>query len=495
MIMAHDLGTTGDKATLVDDRGRMVASVTTRYATDFGPGGKAEQNPQDWWDSACLASRSLITSRPDGADQVEAVSFSGQMMGAVLLDKRGEALRPAIIWADTRSGKQTERLLATVDMERAYAITGHRLNPTYSLSKIMWVRDTEPDLFASVRHFLLAKDYVAFRLTGVIATDPSDASSTNAYDQSAAAWSEEIIAAAALPISLFPPITASTTVIGGLTSEAAAATGLKQGTPVVMGGGDGPMAALGAGIVGPDSGAYCYLGSSSWVSLAADAPLHDPGMCTMTFNHVIPGGFVPTATMQTGGASIEWIMDVLEPGVPDRYARLLGRLPEVQASADGVYFLPHLLSERSPYWNPRARAVFAGLARHHGPENMVRAVVEGVAFNLLTGLRAFTENGLPIERVDAIGGAANSAAILQVLADIWGVPVTPRNLADEATSLGAAVVAGVGIGLFESYEIAPRLSARGDELKPTAAETTRAARSYDVFMDAYRRLEPWFEAL
>jgi xylulokinase len=255
------------------------------------------------------------------------------------------------------------------------------------------------------------------------------------------------------------------------------------------------MAALGAGIVGPDSGAYCYLGSSSWVSLAADAPLHDPGMCTMTFNHVIPGRFVPTATMQTGGASIEWIMDVLEPGVRDRYARLLGRLPEVPASADGLYFLPHLLGERSPYWNPRARAVFAGLARHHGPENMVRAVVEGVAFNLLTGLRAFTANGLPIERVDAIGGAANSAAILQVLADIWGVPVTPRNLADEATSLGAAVVAGVGIGLFESFEIAPRLSARGDELKPAAVETARAARSYDVFMDAYRRLEPWFETL
>jgi xylulokinase len=495
MIMAHDLGTTGDKATLVDDQGQMVASQTTRYATDFGPGGKAEQNPQDWWDSVCLASRSLITSHPDGADQVEAISFSGQMMGAVLLDQRGEPLRPAIIWADTRSGQQTERLLATVDMERAYAITGHRLNPTYSLSKIMWVRDTEPDLFASVRHFLLAKDYIAFKLTGVIATDPSDASSTNAYDQSAADWSEELIEAAALPRSLFPPITASTTVIGGLTAEAAAATGLKQGTPVVMGGGDGPMAALGAGIVGPDSGAYCYLGSSSWVSLAADAPLHDPGMCTMTFNHVIPGRFVPTATMQTGGASIEWIMDVLEPGVADRYARLLGRLPQVQASADGLYFLPHLLGERSPYWNPRARAVFAGLARHHGPENMVRAVVEGVAFNLLTGLRAFTANGLPIERVDAIGGAANSAAILQVLADIWGVSVTPRDLADEATSLGAAVVAGVGIGLFESFEIAPELSTRGDELKPAAAETARAARSYEVFMDAYRRLEPWFETL
>src|SRR6201996_4003101 len=234
MIIAHDLGTTGNKATLVDDRGQMVASVTTRYATDFGSGGKAEQNPRDWWDSVCQASRSLITSHPESADQVEAISFSGQMMGAVLLDQHGEPVRPAIIWADTRSGQQPERLLATVDMKRAYAITGHRLNPTYSLSKIMWVRDTEPDRFAAVRHFLLAKDYIAFKLTGVIATDPSDASSTNAYDQSAAAWSEEIIEAAALPISLFPTIAASTTVVGGVTAEAATATGLKQGTPVVM---------------------------------------------------------------------------------------------------------------------------------------------------------------------------------------------------------------------------------------------------------------------
>jgi xylulokinase len=495
MIIAHDLGTTGDKATLVDGQGRMVAAVTDRYPTDFGPGGKAEQNPRDWWDSVCQASRALVASGPGVADQIEAVCFSGQMMGAVLLDQGGEPVRPAIIWADTRSGQQTGRVLAAVDMERAYAITGHRLNPTYSLSKIMWVRDTEPDLFASVRHFLLAKDYIAFRLTGVMATDPSDASSTNAYDQSAAAWSEEIIDAAGLPASLFPPIVASTAVVGGLTAEAAVATGLKQGTPVVMGGGDGPMAALGAGIIGPDSGAYCYLGSSSWVSLAAEAPLHDPGMCTMTFNHVIPGRFVPTATMQTGGAAIEWITDVLGPGEPDRYARLLGRLSEVQASADGLYFLPHLLGERSPYWNPRARAVFAGLGRHHRPDNLVRAVVEGVAFNLLTGLRAFTGNGLRIDRVDAIGGAANSAAVLQILADIWGVRVTPRDLVDEATSLGAAVVAGVGIGLFDGFDIASRLSARGDELTPAAAETARAARSYDIFMDAYRRLEPWFESL
>jgi xylulokinase len=494
MILAHDLGTTGDKATLVDGSGRIVAAVTVAYDTEFGPGGKAEQDALSWWHAVCAATRTLL-ERAGEAAGVDAVSFSGQMMGAVLLDGSGAPVRPAIIWADTRSTAQAERLVATVGAERGYAITGHRLNPTYSLSKVMWVRDTEPHAFARARHLVLAKDYVAYRLTGRIATDPSDASSTNAFDQAAGAWSDELIAAAGLDTGLFPEVVPSTHVLGGVTAEAATATGLTAGTPVVMGGGDGPMAALGAGIDSPEAGAYCYLGSSSWVSYAADAPLHDPGMRTMTFTHVVPGRFVPTATMQAGGASLQWVLDVLEPDAPDRYERMLAALGDTVASDDGLYFLPHLLGERSPYWNPRARAVFAGLARHHGPENLVRAVVEGVGFNLETGLRAFRETGASIDRVDAIGGAAASEPLLRVLCDIWGLPVGRRELADEATSVGAAVVGGIGVGIFDDFAVARRFSARTAELVPDPAAHERLARSYEVFADAYRRLEPWFETL
>jgi xylulokinase len=493
VIVAHDLGTTGDKATLVDESGRIVSTVTVAYDTDFGPQGKAEQDPSAWWDAVCRASRELLDRAENPT--VDAVSFSGQMMGAVLVDGSGTPVRPAIIWADTRSTRQADVLVDRVGMERGYSITGHRLNPTYSLSKIMWVRDNEPDVFDRARHVLLAKDYIAYRLTGVIATDPSDASSTNAYDQSAGAWSEQLIDAAELEITLFPDIVASTAVVGHVVGDAATETGLPVGTPVVMGGGDGPMAALGAGIVDAASGAYCYLGSSSWVSYAAEAPLHDPQMRTMTFNHVISGRFVPTATMQAGGASLQWILDVLEPGEADRYERMLGAIVETEASADGLYFLPHLLGERSPYWNPRARAVFAGLARHHGPEHLVRAVVEGVGFNLLTGLLAFQENGADIRGIDAIGGAANSRALLQVLCDIWGVPVGRRDLVDEATSLGAAAVAGVGIGMFDDFAIASRFSMRDTELRPDLRAHERLTGAYAIFMDAYRRLEPWFETL
>ncbi len=495
MIISHDLGTTGDKATLVDNDGAVVAAVTIAYDTDFGPRGKAEQSAQAWWEAVGQATSGLLATTGVAPSEIEVVSFSGQMMGAVLLDEAGAPVRPAIIWADTRAVAQTATLVERVGMERGYAITGHRLNPTYSLAKIMWVRDNEPQCFERARTVVLAKDYAVYRLTGVLATDPSDASSTNAYDQAAGRWSGEILEAAQLPESLFPQVVPSTAVVGRVTESAAAATGLLAGTPVVMGGGDGPMGALGAGITGPESGAYTYLGSSSWVSVAADAPLHDPQMRSMTFNHVVPGRYVPTATMQAGGASLEWIVETLAPGQPGRYERLLSEAAEVEASADGLYFLPHLLGERSPYWNPVARAVFAGLGRHHGPAHLTRAVLEGVAFNLFTGLRAFVENGTAIAAVDAIGGAANSPLLLQIFADLWGVPVSRRTLVDEATALGAAVVGGVGVGIFDTFDVAGRLSAARAPHHPDPARHERYGSEYALFMEAYTRLEPWFDKL
>jgi len=492
MIISHDLGTTGNKATLVDETGVVVASVTVTYDTDFAHGGKAEQDPAEWWRALCEATHTLLDANPSARERVAAVSFSGQMMGAVLLTGTGEPVRPAIIWADTRSTAQADQLVERVGMERGYAITGHRLNATYSLSKVMWVRDNEPDTFARTRHVMCAKDYVAYCLTGVMATDPSDASGTNVFDQSSGTWSAELLDAAGVP-DLWTDIVPSTYVLGTVTREAAAATGLLSGTPVVMGGGDGPMAALGCGIVDAASGAYAYLGSSSWVSFASDEPLHDPLMRTMTFNHVIPGRFVPTATMQAGGASLQWIVETLEPQNDAAYGTLLDAAATATASADDLYFLPHLLGERSPYWNPRARAAFVGLARHHDRANLVRAVVEGVAFNLYTGLDAFSSRGAHIQRIDAIGGAANSAHLLQIFSDVWGIPLRRRALVDEATALGAAVVGGVAVGLFDDFGIAGRMSALNGEFQPDPAVRDRYLASHARFLDAYRRIEPWFE--
>jgi xylulokinase len=495
MIVAHDLGTTGNKASLHDDNGRLIAAVTVPYPTRFARGGVAEQDPEQWWGAVCAATRRLLAATGVDAAAVRAVGFSGQMMGAVLLDASYQPVRPAIIWADHRGTDQCRALLDKVSMETAYRITGHRLNPTYSLSKVMWVRDREPEVFGRVAHVCLAKDFVVQRLTGTLVTDPSDASSTNAYNQGRGAWSAELLAAADLDAALFPEIVVSTTVVGGVTAAAADLTGLRPGTLVVIGGGDGPMAAVGAGVVSPAAGAYTYLGSSSWVSLAAHAPLHDPEMRTMTFDHVVPGLYVPTATMQAGGGSLHWVTDLLAPGdEAGRFRRLVADADTAEASSEGLYFLPHLLGERSPYWNPAARGAFVGLARHHGPAHLTRAVLEGVAFNLATCVGAFRESGTTVDRVDAIGGGAASDVWLQILADVWGAVVRRRSIVEEANSLGAAVAAGVGAGLLTGFDVAPTLSTVTGEFAPEPTRHAAYRRRHALFLDAYARLEPWFDS-
>jgi xylulokinase len=495
MLLAHDLGTTGDKASLHADTGELVASVTASYPTHYAPGGIVEQDAERWWEAVCEATRRLLHATGTEPRDVRAVGFSGQMMGAVLLDAAYRPVRPALIWADHRSRDQCDSLVAAVGMERAYAITGHRLNPTYSLAKVMWVRDEEPDTFARVRHVCLAKDFVVQRLTGRLVTDPSDASSTNAYDQARGEWSAELLAAAGIDPSLLPPIVPSTTVVGGVTAGAAEATALDAGTPVVIGGGDGPLAAVGAGIVHPEDGAYAYLGSSSWISIAAARPLRDPGMRTMTFDHVVPGAFVPTATMQAGGGSLHWLTDVLAPGGdPGRFARVVDPAANVAAADDGLFFLPHLLGERSPYWDPSVRGAFVGLARHHGAPHLARAVLEGVAFNLLTCIDAFREAGATVDRVDAIGGGAASDAWLAILADVWGVTVRRRSIVEEANSLGAAVTAGVGAGTMPGFEVARTLSEVTAAFEPDRERHRRYREQHARFLGAYRALEPWFHA-
>jgi xylulokinase len=492
MIVAHDLGTTGDKASLHDEGGATLATVTVDYPTRFDAGGIAEQDPEHWWDAMGTATRRLLDLAGVPGSAVDGVGLSGQMMGAVFLGADHHPVRPAMIWADHRSAAQADHLLAEVGQEQAYRRLGHRIHPTYTLPKMMWVRDHEPDGWARTRHVCVAKDFVVQRLTGTLVTDPSDASGTDAYDQLGGNWSDLLLGAAGIDPALLPPIVDSTTVAGGLTAAAAEHTGLPAGTPVVLGGGDGPMAAVGAGVLAPEDGAYVCLGSSSWISAASTAPLHDPPMRSMTFNHVVPGYFVPTATMQAGGASLSWVMGIL--GVAgSAYETLLQDAAKASAADEGLFFLPYLLGERSPHWNASAAGAFAGLQRHHGPGHLVRAVLEGVAFNLRTCIAAFTENGIPVDRVDVIGGGATSDVWLQVLADVWQVPVRRRSIVAEANSLGAAVTASVGLGLVADFGVARSLSTTTAEFLPDTGLGPVRRAQHEVFVEAYDRLEPWFD--
>ncbi|MGY1603275.1 xylulokinase [Geodermatophilus sp. SYSU D00815] len=492
MIVAHDLGTSGNKASLHDESGTTLATLTVDYPTSFATGGVAEQDPEHWWHAVGAATRQLLERAGVPGSAVTGVGMSGQMMGAVFLDADHRPVRPAIIWADTRSTAQADRLLAEVGQQEAYRRLGHRIHPTYTLAKTMWVRDAEPETWARTRHVCVAKDFVVHRLTGTLVTDPSDASGTDAFDQTSGEWSPLLLDAAGIPAEVLPPVVASTTVVGGLTAEAAAHTGLRPGTPVVLGGGDGPMAAVGAGVLTPDDGAYVCLGSSSWISASTTEPLHDPAMRSMTFNHVVPGHFVPTATMQAGGASLSWVMELLGRSGTG-YDELLAQAATAPAADEGLFFLPYLLGERSPHWNAAAAGTFAGLQRHHGPGHLVRAVLEGVAFNLRTCIAAFTENGIAVDSVDVIGGGAGSDVWMQVLADVWQVPVRRRTIVAEANSLGAAVTTAVGLGLVDGFGVARGLSTTTAEFTPDASRDGLVRAQHDVFLDAYSRLEPWFD--
>ncbi len=495
VIIAHDLGTSGDKASLHAADGRLLASHTVAYPTNFGPGGQAEQDPADWWSAFCTATSLLLSEAEATPAEVACVVLSGQMQSLVLVDADDEPLRPAIIWADTRAEAERDLLAERVGEDRAFEILGHRLGATYTLPKAMWVRAHEPGTFARADGILVAKDYVTLRATGRRCTDPSDACGTNAYDQRAGTWSAELLAAAELDPSLLPELLPSASVAGGLTHAAAAAMGLAAGTPVVVGGGDGACAALGAGLVEPGPVANATLGSSAWLSVVTDAPVRDPKKRTVTFDHVIPGRYLPLGAMQAAGASLDWLAGTLGVALGTELNALLASAAEVEASAEGLFFLPYLMGERAPIWDPRARGTFVGLARHHGRAHLARAVLEGVAFSMasiLTSLRDVLPQGHSISVIEAIGGGARSDLWLALMADTWGLPVRRRTVVNEANSLGAAVVGGVAVGLIDDWSAARSLSSIDATFEPDPVRHRQAGDAHQRFEDLYRRLRTWF---
>jgi xylulokinase len=500
LILAHDLGTTGNKATLYDAEGRLVASAFSPYETQHQGQNRVEQDPHDWWEAVVASTRLLLTGA--SADDIACVSFSAQMMGCVAVDGRGEVLRPAIIWADQRAQAQAEALAERVGPERVYAITGHRLGPSYSIEKVMWVRDEEPDVFARAACFLQAKDYVVLRLTGAQATDYSDASGSNAFDLRAREWSAEILDAAGIDAALLAKPHPSTDVVGEVLPGPAEECGLRPGTPVVIGGGDGSCAAVGAGSV-REGMAYNYVGSSSWIALATREPFLHPGQRTVTFSHLVPDLYMPAGTTQAAGACYQWFRNVLcseemraaaAEGI-EVYDFLNALAATVAPGCEGLIFLPYLMGERSPHWNPHARGAFIGLTPSHTKAHLCRAVLEGVALNLRLVLDLFREQGASIDSMRVIGGGAKGEVWRQIMADAYGVPVLRPAHLEEATSLGAAVAGGVGVGLFRDFTIAEQIARITARHEPDAAAGAVHDRLLPAFRSAYEGLVETFEKL
>ncbi len=501
-ILAHDLGTTGNKVTLYDREGRMIGSAFQGYSTEYAHTGWAEQNPEDWWQAVCISTRNLLQQARIGADQVACIVFSGQMMGCVPLAQTAKPIRNAIIWADQRSVKQERWLGERISADEVYHITGHRLSASYSLCKMLWLRDNQPDIYQATYKFVHAKDAIVARLTGVFVTEPSDASGMNLYGLQQGGWSGRIIEAAGLNPSQLPELRRSTDVVGEVLPSVADDVGVAAGTPVVIGGGDGMCAAAGAGVV-REGTAYNYIGSSSWIALATPQPVYDPGYRTFTWAHIVPGMFSPCGTMQAAGGSYQWTRDQLcSPEV--QAAQALGissyELMNIQADkspagANGLFFLPYLMGERSPRWNPRARGAFIGLTIRHTRADVIRAVLEGVTMNLRVIKDAFTAQGARIEAMRVIGGGARGRFWNRIMADIYGVPVHRLAILEEATSMGAALAGGVGVGLYPDFSMIETMNRVVEVIEPDAAAQAVYERAFPIFEAAYQALTPIYDMI
>lgn len=379
-------------------------------------------------------------------------------------------------------------MLERASMDQVYAVTGHRVSASYAAAKLLWIRENEPEVFKKTAHMLQAKDYVIYRMTGQIVTDYSDASGTNLLDIREKRWSQELLNAWGIPASILPELHPSTDIAGTITQQAALETGLLEGTPVVIGGGDGSCACVGAGVV-QDKQAYCVLGSSSWISAASREPVFDPKKRTFNWVHLDPCLYTPCGTMQAAGYSYRWFCNTLcdaekqqaQENEKNVYDILNERVKHTPAGAGGLLYLPYLLGERSPRWDSKVRGAFLGLSVTTGKAEMARAVMEGVGMNLYVILQAL-KTQVPINRLALIGGGAQGDVWPQILADIWRMPVETAVHSIEATSMGAAICAGVGIGLYRSFREAP-----------VAQMKTRVFNPDKQANAVYRKLCPLFE--
>jgi xylulokinase len=501
-VLAHDLGTTGNKASLYDAEGRLIGSALFEYGVSFPSTGWAEQNVEDWWRAVCDSTQKLLAQTSIRGEAIACIVFSGQMMGCVPLDERARPLRSAIIWADQRSVEQQAQIAERIDPARVYRITGHRLSASYSLSKILWVKQHQPEIYTRTHRFVMAKDAMIARMTGRFITEPSDASGTNMYDLEAGTWSAAILDAAGLDAAKLPEIIPSTAIAGELLPEPAAELGLPAGIPVVAGGGDGSCAGVGAGVIA-DGSAYNYIGSSSWIALCTAEPIFDPTERTFTFAHLMPGRFMPTGTMQAAGASYQWMRDQLSP-LEVRAAGDLGLSPyelmnfsaeRSPAGANGLLFLPYLLGERSPRWNPRARGAFIGLTIRHTRADLIRASLEGITFNLRVILDAFRAQGTRIDAMRVIGGGARGRFWNQIMASIYGMPILRLSVLEEATSMGAAVAGGIGVGLYRDWDIISQMNPIAETIQPDPAAQAVYDKLYPIFDAAYQALVPIYDQI
>lgn len=498
-LIAHDIGTTADKATLFNIEGHLIKSVSEPYPTRYFNGVCAEQDPENWWQAVCASTRAMTLGL--NSRDIIAVSFSGQMQGLLCIDKHGKPLRPFIIWADVRASGEALRLGQKLSPRNLYTTTGHPLNSSYTLEKLMWVKSHEPDVYKNIYKILSAKDYIVYRMTGKCVMDYSNASATNAMDIHTFKWSEDILQAADVDIDKFPELTNAVTVAGEVGENISLETGLAKGTLIVVGGGDGQCASVGAGSVTPGK-AYISAGSSAWISVASQKPVFDDAMTITNFAHIVPGMVCPSGTMQTAGSAFQWMKNTIclseqhlaiKAGI-DVYDIINELIAASPAGAKELIFLPYMMGERAPRWNPDAKGAFIGLKLTHTRGDLLRSVIEGIIMNLNVILTTLKKD-IVIDELGIIGGMAKGDVICSIMADVMGVPIHRMKNMNEVSSMGAAVVAGIGAGVFHDFSAIQMFSQTDVIIHPNSSNAHIYDHLKPLFDKAYFALVDIFSQL
>jgi len=491
-ILAHDIGTSGTKSSLVRSTGEIEASAASPHETHVPRPGWAEQDAGDWWRGVCRNTQALMEQHPERRERIAAIGVSGHMLGCLAVGADGTPLRPSLIHSDSRAAAECERIREAVGAEAVYRASGNILDPRSPLAKILWLHDHEPQVYARVARFLQSKDFIVGCMTGTFdSTDYSDASHAQWLDIGARAYARDILAEVGVDVGKLPAVHASSDVVGTLTAEAADALGLPSGIPVVAGGGDGSCATVGAGAVEPGD-TYCCLGTTAWIASTVSVPVIDPQQ--RIFNIMSLDGHTcgVFGTIQCAGRSVEWVLGLVgEEG----FGRFDGLLSSAEPGCGGLVFLPYLEGERSPIFDAQARGVYFGITPEHERHHFVRAVVEGVSFALRSVLDVMRERS-PVAALRLIGGGGQSAVWQQLLADVCGVTTqTLSTEAADATSLGAAVAAGVGVGLFADFAEGVRSVRITGQREPNAGLAERYGKLYGVYRALYPSLRGVFGQL
>ncbi|MCH7721666.1 MAG: xylulokinase [Planctomycetes bacterium] len=455
-LLGIDVGTTGTKALLIDVQGKTVACAVHEYPLLTPHPGWAEQDPNRWWTATTDVIRRVIKAAGGSASRIAAVGLTGQMHGATLLDRAGEVLRPAILWNDQRTARECNEIAERVGADRVLQLTGNPVLTGFTAPKLLWTRRHEPEIYAKIAAVLLPKDYVRYRLTGQRRSDVSDASGTALFNVADRQWSDEMLDAVGVPREWLPEVAESPEVTAQVSKSAAEETGLLAGTPVVAGAGDQAAQAVGTGIV-EEGIVSVTIGTSGVVFAASDRYLVEPQGKLHAFCHAVPGMWHLMGVMLSAGGSFRWYRDTLgddECGRAtaehrDPYDVLTESAACAPAGCEGLIFLPYLTGERTPHADPDARGVFFGLSLGHGKEHLTRAVMEGVAYGLRDSLELIGGLRLEMREVRVSGGGARSRLWRQILADVFDAPIVTMDVS-EGAAFGAALLAGVGGGVFDS---------------------------------------------